>query len=131
MPYTDLQATIEDAYEQRAQITPQTRSPEVGNAVETVVAEVTGRAAGRRPRSRDELLELIRAHGALTHAEIEERVGENARAMLAELAAEQRMASINLREGDPFFLGSPFLVREGGQGVRFHAPRGSCPLFAN
>ncbi|HSU91668.1 MAG TPA: hypothetical protein VLI44_09455, partial [Sporolactobacillaceae bacterium] len=66
------------------------------DAVETVVAEVTGRAAGRRPRSRDELLELIRAHGALTHAEIEERVGENSRAMLAELAAEQRIASINL-----------------------------------
>jgi 2,3,4,5-tetrahydropyridine-2-carboxylate N-succinyltransferase len=37
MPYSHLQATIEAAYEQRAQITPQTTSPEVGNAVETVV----------------------------------------------------------------------------------------------
>ena len=37
MPYNDLRAIIEDAYEQRAQITPQTRSPEVGNAVETAL----------------------------------------------------------------------------------------------
>jgi 2,3,4,5-tetrahydropyridine-2-carboxylate N-succinyltransferase len=37
MPYNDLRATIEAAYEQRAQITPQTRSPEVGNAVETAL----------------------------------------------------------------------------------------------
>jgi 2,3,4,5-tetrahydropyridine-2-carboxylate N-succinyltransferase len=37
MSYTDLRATIEAAYEQRAQITPQTTSPEVGNAIETVL----------------------------------------------------------------------------------------------
>ena len=61
-------------------------------AVESVVAEVTGRAAGRKPRSRDELYELIKAHGSLTMAEIEERIGETARAMLAELEAEQRIA---------------------------------------
>ena len=51
------------------------------DAVESVVAEVTGRATGRKPRSRDELFELIRAHGALTLAEVEERAGEGARAM--------------------------------------------------
>ena len=35
--YSSLRATIEAAYEQRAQITPQSTTPEVGNAVETVV----------------------------------------------------------------------------------------------
>jgi 2,3,4,5-tetrahydropyridine-2,6-dicarboxylate N-succinyltransferase len=37
MSYHDLQSTIEAAYEQRAQITPNTTSPEVGNAIETAV----------------------------------------------------------------------------------------------
>ena len=37
MPYSHLQATIEAAYERRAQITPQTTTPEVGNAVETAI----------------------------------------------------------------------------------------------
>ncbi len=37
MSYNDLRATIETAYERRAQITPQTTSPEVGNAIETVL----------------------------------------------------------------------------------------------
>ncbi len=37
MSYNDLRATIEAAYERRAQITPQTTSPEVGNAIETVL----------------------------------------------------------------------------------------------
>ena len=65
-------------------------------AVESVVAEVTGRAAGRRPRSRDELYELIRAHGSLTYPEIEERAGEGARTMLTELDAEGRIARVSL-----------------------------------
>src|SRR5271157_2175519 len=43
-------------------------------AVDSVVAEVSGRAAGRKPRSRDELFELIRAHGSMTQSEVEERV---------------------------------------------------------
>ena len=66
------------------------------DAVESVVAEVTGRAAGRKPRSRDELYELIRAHGALTLAEVEERVGEGARAMIAELDAEARLTRVSV-----------------------------------
>ena len=66
------------------------------DAVESVVAEVTGRAAGRKPRSRDELYELIRAHGSLTLAEVEERVGEGARAMIAELDAEARLARVSV-----------------------------------
>jgi 2,3,4,5-tetrahydropyridine-2,6-dicarboxylate N-succinyltransferase len=37
MPYNDLQATIESAYELRAQITPQSTSNEVRTAVETVL----------------------------------------------------------------------------------------------
>jgi ATP-dependent Lhr-like helicase len=66
------------------------------DAVESVVAEVTGRAAGRKPRSRDELFELIRAHGSLTLAEVEDRVGEGARAMITELDSEGRIARVSL-----------------------------------
>ncbi len=66
------------------------------DAVDAVVAEVTGHAAGRRPRSRDELYELIRAHGSVTPAEVEERAGEGARTMLAELDAEHRLARVSL-----------------------------------
>ena len=65
-------------------------------AVDSVVAEVTGRAAGRRSRSRDELYELIRAHGSMTPAEVEERAGEAGRAMVAELDAERRLARVSL-----------------------------------
>jgi ATP-dependent Lhr-like helicase len=64
-------------------------------AVDTVVAEVSGRAPGRKPRSRDELCELIRAHGSLTPFEIEQRLGDNWRVMLHELDAENRIAHIN------------------------------------
>jgi ATP-dependent Lhr-like helicase len=70
-------------------------------AVDSVVAEVTGRAAGRKPRSRDELFELIRSHGSLTYAEIEERLGDAARAMLAELDAEDRIARVSLNADSP------------------------------
>jgi ATP-dependent Lhr-like helicase len=65
-------------------------------AVDSVVAEVTGRTAGRKPRSRDELYELIRAHGSMTIVEAEERAGESARAMIAELDAEGRVARVSL-----------------------------------
>ncbi len=70
-------------------------------AVDSVVAEVSGRAAGRRPRSRDELYELIRAHGSMTQSEIEERIGEGARAMLAELEQESRISCIALSTESP------------------------------
>src|SRR5260221_9801741 len=66
------------------------------DAVESVVAEVTGRAVGRKPRSRDELYELIRSHGSLTYAEVEERAGEGARPMIAELDAEGRLARVSV-----------------------------------
>ncbi len=71
------------------------------DAIDSVVAEVTGRAAARRPRSRDELLELIRAHGSLTQAEVEERVGDGWRAMIAELDAERRIARVSLSIESP------------------------------
>ncbi len=70
-------------------------------AVDSVVAEMTGRAPGRKLRSRDELYELIRAHGSMTQAEVEERAGEGARAMIAELHAEQRIARISLSADSP------------------------------
>ena len=95
------------------------------DAVETVVAEVTGRAPGRRPRSRDELIELIRGHGAMTHTELEERGGENWRTMLAELAAEKRISSVIISNETPeriiasedraiFAVGYPGAQIEGG-----------------
>jgi len=37
MPYQDLQAIIEAAFDNRATLTPQTTSPETGNAVETAI----------------------------------------------------------------------------------------------
>jgi 2,3,4,5-tetrahydropyridine-2-carboxylate N-succinyltransferase len=51
MSHADLRAIIEAAYEQRAEITPKTTSPEVGNAVESALAlldEGTLRVAERR-----------------------------------------------------------------------------------
>ncbi|MGA8643665.1 DNA glycosylase AlkZ-like family protein [Candidatus Binatus sp.] len=71
------------------------------DAVESVVAEVTGRAAGRKPRSRDELFELIRAHGSLTLPDVEERLGEAAHAMITELDAEGRIARASLNGESP------------------------------
>jgi len=64
------------------------------DAVRAVAAEVTGLALGYRPRNRDELYELIRAHGALSVSAIEERAGEGARAMLEDLAREKRVARL-------------------------------------
>ncbi|MGH7814898.1 MAG: DEAD/DEAH box helicase [Candidatus Binataceae bacterium] len=63
-------------------------------AVDTVVRDVNGRAPNRRPRTRDELYELIRAHGAMTWSEIEERAGEKSRPLVAELDAEHRLARV-------------------------------------
>ncbi|MFZ0660059.1 MAG: hypothetical protein WAM05_15145, partial [Candidatus Binataceae bacterium] len=68
------------------------------DAVRAVAAEVTGIALGYRARNRDELYELIRSQGALSVRELEDRAGEGARAMLAELASEKRIARL-LRPG--------------------------------
>jgi ATP-dependent helicase Lhr and Lhr-like helicase len=66
------------------------------DAVASVVAEVGGLAPERRPRSRDELYEMIRAHGALTHDALALRTGESGAAMLAELEAEGRIARVRI-----------------------------------
>ncbi len=66
------------------------------DAVETVVAEVTGLAAGRRPHDRDELFELVRAHGTLTVSEIIERAGDRGLEMLADLEREGRVVIARL-----------------------------------
>lgn len=60
-------------------------------AVEAVVAEATGRSAGRRPRNADELYELIRAHGSMTSPEVEDRGGEAGRGLASELTAAGRL----------------------------------------
>ncbi len=70
-------------------------------AVESVAAEVSGRAPGRRPRSRDELVELIRAHGSMRASEVEERVGESWRTMIHELDGENRIAHARLGVDSP------------------------------
>jgi ATP-dependent Lhr-like helicase len=66
------------------------------DAVEGVVAEVTGLAASRRPRDRDELYELIRAHGSLSSAQIIERAGDGGAAMIGDLEGEGRVVRVHL-----------------------------------
>jgi len=63
-------------------------------AVENVVAEITGTAANRRARTPDELCELIRAHGGLSIDEIAERVRGDGDAMLDELRREGRIVAL-------------------------------------
>ena len=70
------------------------------DAVRAVAAEVAGTAAGYRPRNRDELYEIIRAHGALSAVELEYRAGEGARAMLDELEREKRIAMLVRADAD-------------------------------
>jgi len=70
-------------------------------AVEAVVAEVTGRTQGRRPRDRDELYELIRAHGSLSLAEVLDRTGESGAELLKQLEAEARVIRAQ-RAGEPW-----------------------------
>jgi ATP-dependent helicase Lhr and Lhr-like helicase len=70
-------------------------------AVETVEAEVTGRALTRRARDRDELYELIRAHGALALDTLAARVTGEWRAMLEALESEGRVVRVRLKAGAP------------------------------
>jgi len=69
------------------------------DAVESVEAEVSGRAMARRARDRDELYELIRAHGALATASLAERVAGEAPPMLAALEREGRVVRMRLSSG--------------------------------
>ena len=64
-------------------------------AVALTTAEATRTAPSRRARDRDELYEVIRAHGALAPYQIDERVTGDAIAMLAELELEGRLVRAN------------------------------------
>ncbi|MGH7864081.1 MAG: DNA glycosylase AlkZ-like family protein, partial [Candidatus Binataceae bacterium] len=66
-------------------------------AVEAVVAEVSGRSVGRRPRSADELYELVRSHGSLSLAEIEDRAAGAGPRLAGELSAAGRLVRTQLR----------------------------------
>ncbi|HZZ09033.1 MAG TPA: DEAD/DEAH box helicase, partial [Candidatus Binataceae bacterium] len=70
-------------------------------AVEGVEAEVSGRAMARRARDRDELYQLIRAHGALAAGALEERVAGEANAMLSSLEREGRVVRARFSSGAP------------------------------
>ena len=69
------------------------------DALEAVVADVTGLAPARRARNRDELHELIRAHGALDENGIAERVRGDSTALIDELVREGRAFRIRLGDG--------------------------------
>jgi ATP-dependent Lhr-like helicase len=71
------------------------------DAVESVAAEVTGRAITRRARDRDELYELIRTHGALRAQALAERTAGDCEAMLAELEREGRVVRVRVAPDAP------------------------------
>jgi ATP-dependent Lhr-like helicase len=74
------------------------------DAVESVEAEVSGRAIARRARDRDELYQLIRAHGALAAGGLEERVAGEANPMLSALEREGRVVRARFTSGAPEML---------------------------
>ncbi|HVA40779.1 MAG TPA: DEAD/DEAH box helicase, partial [Candidatus Binataceae bacterium] len=74
------------------------------DAVDSVEAEVSGRAMARRARDRDELYELIRAHGALATGALEERVAGEASPMLSALEREGRVMRARFSSGAPEML---------------------------
>ena len=74
------------------------------DAVESVEAEVSGRAMARRARDRDELYKLIRAHGALASGALKERVAGEAHTMLDALEREGRVTRAHLSPGAPEML---------------------------
>ena len=73
-------------------------------AVDSVEAEVSGRALARRARDRDELYQFIRAHGALAGAGLEERVAGEANPLLSALEREGRVVRGRLSSGAPEML---------------------------
>ncbi len=74
------------------------------DAIESVEAEVSGRAMARRARDRDELYELIRAHGALATGGLEERAAGEANPMLSVLEREGRVVRARFSSGAPEML---------------------------
>ncbi len=71
------------------------------DAIESVAAEASGRALARRARDRDELYQVIHAHGALRPQALAERVAGDAGAMLAELELEDRVVRVRVAPGAP------------------------------
>src|SRR5690242_535136 len=108
-------------------------------AVETVETEVSGRAMARRARDRDELYQLIRAHGVLPATGAQERVAGDPAAMLSALAQEARVMRVRLSPGAPemlvatedarlFAAAYPEAIFEGGvQALSSAAQSGAVP----
>ncbi|HYA36583.1 MAG TPA: crosslink repair DNA glycosylase YcaQ family protein, partial [Candidatus Binataceae bacterium] len=71
------------------------------DAIEEVVADAQARAANRRARNPEEVLELIRNHGALDENEIGERTRGDAGAMLASLIQAKRIIRACRAPGAP------------------------------
>jgi len=69
------------------------------DAVELTSAEAAGTAPSRRARDRDELYEMIRAHGALAAHQLADRVAGDAGAMLAALESERRITRVRYTSG--------------------------------
>ena len=69
------------------------------DAIEEVVADAQARAANRRARNPEEVLETIRSHGALDENEIGERTRGDARAMIAKLTEAKRILQIRRAPG--------------------------------
>jgi ATP-dependent helicase Lhr and Lhr-like helicase len=104
------------------------------DAVERVAAEATGLAPERRPRSRDELYELIRAHGTLDAGAIRLRAGENGAAMLEELEREGRVARIRRAADAPesiVALEDAVLFRAAYPGATFDRAVGAAGVSAD
>jgi ATP-dependent Lhr-like helicase len=92
--------------------------------VEAVAAEAAGTAINRRARDADELYELIRSHGALAPAAIEERGRGDARAIAADLEAQGRLirARLDPDAGDLLVAAEDrALLKAAYPGVTFHA----------
>jgi ATP-dependent Lhr-like helicase len=61
------------------------------DVIDAVVADVTGLAPGRRARNRDELHELLRAHGSLDEEEIAARASGDSGPLVEQLIGERRL----------------------------------------
>ncbi len=74
------------------------------DAIATVVAEAGRRALSRQARNRDELLEIIRAHGALALSEIGDRAAGDWAAMVGDLEREGRVIRFRIDIARPLAL---------------------------
>jgi ATP-dependent Lhr-like helicase len=70
-------------------------------AVERAVAEVQGRTPSTCPRDADELYELIRTHGSLAPATLDDRGGETVHSMAAALCESGRVVRARLASAIP------------------------------